>query len=152
MWIQVFLLLRRGFHTFNSHADEMADCDWQARVSVLEEGVEVKRKLVKIWRVKESEPEQRGKERCRSMWGMSVIPMNYLKLEIPRPPRGLSGALWWWRGWGRWMEGWCCVRTNHSTASSNPQHCAGNKDVMDGWAFRNVASVCMSVRGVRVSA
>lgn len=68
--------------------------------------------------------------------------MNYLKLEIPWPSRGLSVALWWWRGWGRWMEGWFCVRTRHGNAPSNLQNCALNEELMDGWMdgerpFRN---------------
>lgn len=43
-------------------------------------------------------------ERCGSMWGMSVTLMNYLRLEIPQPSRGLSAALWYGGGVG-WIRG-----------------------------------------------
>lgn len=75
------------------------------------------------------------KERCGSMWGMSITLMNYLRLEIPRPSRGLLAALWSGRGWGGWMGGamsapYPLLHPCHR--SSNPQCCAADGGLMGG--------------------
>lgn len=76
-----------------------------------------------------------GKEKCGSMWKMSITLMNYLRLEIPRPSGGLSAALWSERGWGGWMEGamsalYPILHPCHR--SPNPQRCAADGGLIGG--------------------
>lgn len=58
------------------------------------------REMCGSWRRKRKGKERAGdsvsrrKERCGSIWEMSVTLMNYLRLGIPRPPRDPSIALW----------------------------------------------------------
>lgn len=65
-------------------------------------GVEVSEKLKGLGKKKKRQERKRveletglcgRKERCGSMCEMSVTLMNYLRLEIPQPSRGLSAAL-----------------------------------------------------------
>lgn len=67
---------------------------WGFEVSEKLKGLEKKRKDKKERKRVELETGLCGrKERCGSMCETSVTLMNYLRLEIPQPSRGLSAAL-----------------------------------------------------------